>query len=130
MELDLELSLPASIAAAVLSQPDIRKRLEGAGMKIRTVGGDPGIGPLRDGGATLIAVAATAGGAAAISGIFKLIGDILRQSHERQQLRKTHEHELSLALLQIGNEREELDLSGSLQALEDRLEAITSRLNS
>ena len=131
MELDVQLELPASLAAPVLANPDIRKRLEAAGMSIRGIASDAAaIGPLRNGGVTFIAIAATAGGAAAISGILKLIGDILRQSHERHQLRKTQEHELSLALLQIGNAREEIDLSESLQALENRIKSIVSSVES
>jgi hypothetical protein len=127
-DLSVKLTFPADIGALVVSRPSVRAQCEDMGAKVHSESGAKAsaVGH-HDFGATTIAIIATAGGAAAIKGLFDLLNTVVKEVYQMKREKRAQEHELQKLLLQLGNEAHAIDFAAGREGVEHQLESLRQR---
>lgn len=109
-----------------MSRESVRKAVdENPDLEVKSIGSeDIEGGAFRDFGATLILLAGTAAGAAAVKGIFDVIKTVIQEAYRARRERYAADAELRTVELVLAHKRAEFDLDEPLEKIEQQLEKI------
>ena len=118
--IDMSLTMPAELGAIVAATEDVQAAIHGnPDMKVLSTGSEAYEGgAFQDFGATLLLILGTAGGAAAVTGIFSVIKTAIIEAHKTRRQLYAQRHDLRKILLSVGLKRIEIDLSQEVEEIE------------
>lgn len=122
--IEVSLYMPAELGSRVISRQSVRDAVSAnPDITQQTVGsGEVQEGAFKDFGATLIAVAGTAAGVAAVKGLFDVIKTAVQEAYKARRERYAADANLKKIALLIAHRRTEFDLDAPLASLEAELE--------
>lgn len=120
----VSLYMPAKLGSRVISRQSVRDAVfANPSIAQQTVGSEEAQeGAFKDFGATLIALAGTAAGVAAIKGLFDVIKTAIQEAYKARRERYSTDANLKKVALLISQKRTEFDLDKPLETLETELE--------
>ena len=118
--------MPSKLGGRVVSREAVKKAVsENPAIKIQSVGSnDVEEGSFKDFGATLLLLAGSAAGVAAIKGIFDVLKTVIQEAYKARRERYAADAELRKIELVLGHKRTEFDLDEPLDTLERQLEVL------
>ena len=121
---EISLVMPSKLGGRVMSRQSIRQAVsESPGLQTKSVGSEEiEEGVFRDFGATLVLLAGTAAGLAAVRGFFDVIKTVIQEAYRTRRERYGADAELRKIKLLLAHETTEFDLDEPLENLEKQLE--------
>jgi len=116
--------MPAKLGSRVASRQSVRQAVsENPGLQVRSVGSeDIEGGAFKDFGATLVLLAGTAAGVAAVKGVFEVIKTVIQEAYKARRERYAADAELRTIQLVLEHKTTEFDLDQPLETLNRQLE--------
>lgn len=127
--IEIRLTMPLELGAAVASKPEVQKAVANGVMKIVSVATPrEASGTFHDFGATAVVLLGTAAAGAAVKGIFDVIKTVVQEAYKTHRQKQSHERAQKMLMLKLGEKTAEINLEDELEDIQALIAALEQEI--